>query len=25
VRDGLIVVDGNLAQLATHIHRQEGR
>ena len=25
VRDGLVVVDGNLAQLATHIQRQEGR
>ena len=25
VRDGLIVVDGNLAQLAAHVQRQEGR
>ena len=25
VRDGLIVVDGNLAQLANNIQRQEGR
>ena len=25
VRDGLIVVDGNLAQLGSHIQRQEGR